>query len=80
MFKVQNPNIKLWLVIFDGEIVGGNLNFYHNKHCVEWHASFSSDYFKYGIRIFLVHNIILDVNTKGYKYYDFNQAVGMKEL
>lgn len=76
MCKARNPNIKLWLVIFDGRIVGGNLNFYHNKHCVEWHASFLRDYFKYGIRNFLVHNIILDANAKGYKYYDFNPSGG----
>lgn len=76
MFKARNPNIKLWLVIYDGKIVGGNLNFYHNKHCVEWHASFLSDYFKYGIRNFLVHSIILDANAKDYKYYDFNPSGG----
>jgi len=76
MFNAQNPNIKLWLVIFDGKIVGGNLNFYHNKHCVEWHASFLSDYFKYGARNFLVHNIILDANAKDYEYYDFNPSGG----
>jgi hypothetical protein len=76
MFKAENPNIKLWLVIFDGKIVGGNLNFYHNRHCVEWHASFLSDYFKYNIRYFLVHNIILDANANGYKYYDFNPSGG----
>lgn len=76
MFKVRNPSIKLWLVVIDGKIVGGNLNFYHNAHCVEWHASFLSDYFKYGIRNFLVHNIIIDANTRGYKYYDFNPSGG----
>jgi len=76
MFKSKNPNIKLWFVIFNGTIVGGNLNFYHNKYCVEWHGSFLSDYFKYGIRNFLVHNIILDAIEKGYRYYDFNPSGG----
>ena len=76
LFKVRNPNIKLWLVIFDGKIVGGNLNFYHNAHCVEWHACFLNHYFKYGIRNFLVHNVILDANTRGYRYYDFNPSGG----
>jgi len=74
MFKSKNPNIKLWLVIYDGKIAGGNLNFYHNTHCVEWHASFLSEYFKFGIRNFLIHNIILDANAKSYKYYDFNPS------
>lgn len=75
--KMQNPEkIKLWLVIYEGKIVGGNLNFYHNQHCVEWHASFLSDYFKYNIRYLLIHDIILDANAKGYKFYDFNPSGG----
>ena len=78
MFKTRSPDIKLWLAIFDGKVVGGNLNFYRNKHCVEWHASFLSDYFRYGVRNFLVHNIVLDANAKGYKYYDFNPSGGLE--
>lgn len=76
LFRENNSNIKLWLVVCDNKIVGGNLNFYHNNHCVEWHASFLSDYFKYGIRKFLAHKIILDANAKGYNYYDFNPSGG----
>jgi len=75
--RTQNmPKIKLWLVILEDKIVGGNLNFYHNSHCVEWHACFLSDFFKYGIRNFLVHRIICDANRSGYKYYDFNPSGG----
>ena len=76
MIKLRDPNIKLWLAIFDNKVVGGSLNFYHNGHCVVWHASFLSDYFKYGISNFLYHNIILDAKEKGYKYYDFNPSGG----
>jgi hypothetical protein len=76
MFKAQNAGIKLWLVIYDGKIVGGNLNLYHNKHCVEWHASFLSDYFQYGIRNFLVYTVILDASARSYRYYDFNPSGG----
>lgn len=78
MFKLRDPNIKLWFVIFDGKVVGGCLTFYHNEHCVLWHSSFLSDYFKYGISNFLYHNIILDAKEKGYKYYDFNPSGGHK--
>jgi hypothetical protein len=76
IFKKRDPNIKLWLVVFDGKVVGGSLSFYHNGHCVVWHASFLSNYFKYGISNFLYHNIILDAKEKGYKYYDFNPSGG----
>jgi hypothetical protein len=76
IFKIRDPNIKLWFVIFDGKVVGGSLIFYHNKHCVAWHASFLSDYFQYGISNFLQHNIILNAIENGYKYYDFNPSGG----
>ncbi len=76
LYKVNNPNIKLWLIISDGAIVGGNLNFYHNKHCVYWHGALLGDYFRYGISNFLIHNIILDANARGYRYYDFNPSGG----
>ena len=74
MFKAKNPGIRLWLVFFRNKIVRGSLNFYHNDHCVEWHASFISDYFKYGVRNFLVHSLILAAREEGYKYYDFNPS------
>lgn len=76
--KAKNPNIKLWFVIFCERVVGGSLVFYHNKHCVSWHSSFLSDYFKYGICNFLYHNIILDAFQKGYEYFDFNPSGGHK--
>ena len=76
IFKLRDPNIKLWLVFFEGKVVGGSLSFYHNRHCVVWHAAFLSNYFKYGISNFLYHNIILDAKEKGYKYYDFNPSGG----
>ena len=85
IFKKRDPNIKLWFVIFDGKVVGGSIIFYHKRHCVSWHSSFLSDYFKYGISNFLYHNIILNANEKGYNYFDFNPsgghegAVGFKE-
>lgn len=75
-FQLQRPGVKLWLIYHDDKIIGGNLNFYNNRHCVEWHAVFDDDFFKYGSRNLLVHHIIADASENGYRYYDFNPSGG----
>lgn len=74
--NLKSPEIKLWIATIEDKIIGGNLNFYHNKHCVEWHAAFDSEFFKLGVRNFLVHRIIVDALKRGYKFYDFNPSGG----
>lgn len=76
IFDLHSASVKLWLVLSEDQIVGGNLNFYQGKHCVEWHAALDSNFFKYGVRNFFVHNIILDALKRGYKIYDFNPSGG----
>lgn len=75
-FELRGPKVKLWLVCAGEKIVGGNLNFYHNRHCVEWHACFDPEYLPHGTRNFLVHHIILDAFAAGYEIYDFNPSGG----
>lgn len=75
-FRLKSDKIKLWLVMHENNIIGGNLNFYHNKHCVEWHAVFDSRFFGIGARNFLVDQIITHALHHGYGYYDFNPSGG----
>ncbi len=75
--EMSGESVVLWIVASrSNEIVGGNVNFYHRDHCVEWHASFLADYFRFGIRHLLVHHIVVDAWRKGYKWYDFNPSGG----
>jgi lipid II:glycine glycyltransferase (peptidoglycan interpeptide bridge formation enzyme) len=74
--RLNHPDIKLWLVSVAGKIVGGTLVFYCNTHAVEWHAAFRSDYFRLGIRNYLVDEIIKDACQKGYEIYDFSPSGG----
>lgn len=76
LFNSENEKIKLWLVYSENEIIGGNLNFYQSKHCVEWHAAFDSRFFGTGARNLLVDRIIADAFERGYSYYDFNPSGG----
>jgi len=75
-FECDPRNVRLWLAYHDGRIVGGNLNFYQSRHCVEWHASFDQEYFGLGARNILVDSIIVSAMHDGYEYYDFNPSGG----
>ena len=76
IFEIAGSKAKLWLVCYQGKIVGGTLVFYHNWHCVEWHASFDENYFKFGIRNFLTNEIIKDALQNCLRIYDFNPSGG----
>lgn len=73
-FNKKDPKVSLWLAKYDDTIIGGNLNFYHNNHCVQWHGVCREAFFKFGVTPFLIHNIITKVLVNGYSYYDFNTS------
>lgn len=76
LYEAPDSRVRLW-VVRDGErLAGGNLNFYHGPHCVEWHAAYDQSYFSSGIRDFAVHRIILDARARGFSIYDFNPSGG----
>ncbi len=68
--------VRLWVVTHDDRVVGGNMNFYHGKHCVEWHAAYDCDMFHCGVRNYLVDTILRDALERGYIWYDFNPSGG----
>ncbi len=74
LFAAGSPQVKLWLAYLEDALIGGNLNFYHGRHCVEWHAAFNADYFSSGVRDFLVDWIIRDARDRGVVLYDFNPS------
>jgi CelD/BcsL family acetyltransferase involved in cellulose biosynthesis len=74
--EAGDPAIQLWLIFKDGKLVGGNLNFYHRRHAVEWHAVYDRDFFPSGVRDYLVHTIIEDARARGFEFYDFNPSGG----
>lgn len=76
LFESRHRGIRLWVVASEGRIAGGNLNLYHNRHCVEWHAAYDPEHLRHGIRNYLVHAVITDAFNNGYAYYDFNPSGG----
>ncbi|MCS4034704.1 hypothetical protein GGQ02_003114 [Salinibacter ruber] len=73
--KISN-NSTLWLAERGGEVIGGTLVFYFNKHSVEWHAVFDREYFSIGVRNYTVNEIIKKSIRKGMSIYDFNPSGG----
>ncbi|MGP0593512.1 GNAT family N-acetyltransferase [Nitrospira sp. T9] len=76
LFEIGGNQVRLWLVVKNGLLLGGNVNFYHGRHCVEWHAAFDDRHLGLGTRNFLVHSIITHAMQEGYEIYDFNPSGG----
>jgi CelD/BcsL family acetyltransferase involved in cellulose biosynthesis len=74
--ETPGQRVRLWIVRDGERLAGGNLNFYHGPHCVEWHAAFDPSYFNSGIRDYAVHRIIMDARARGCRIYDFNPSGG----
>jgi CelD/BcsL family acetyltransferase involved in cellulose biosynthesis len=76
LYAARGPKLRLWVVARDGRIVGGNLNFYQGRHCVEWHAAYDCELFSCGVRDYLVDWIVRDAWARGFRWYDFNPSGG----
>ncbi|NCC32542.1 GNAT family N-acetyltransferase [Candidatus Chloroploca sp. Khr17] len=72
-YAQQYPEtIKLWVARIDGEIVGGTIGFYWQRHVVAWHGCIATAYLKHKTNVVLDTEIIRDALARGYAYYDFN--------
>lgn len=78
IYQRRSESMKLWVAKVDGEIVSGNLIFYHNRHVVYWHGATRESYFSYRPGCLLMTEIIRDACQKGFRYYDFNPSGGLK--
>ena len=65
---------RLWLAHHEGRLVGGSVNFYHNRHVVEWLAAYDSASFTLGVRNRLTAHMIEHAGAIGCSIYDFNPS------
>ncbi|MCX6555334.1 MAG: GNAT family N-acetyltransferase [Candidatus Aminicenantes bacterium] len=65
---------RLWLAYHDEKLVGGSVNFYHNRHAVEWLAAYDPDAFVLGVRNWQTMQMIEHASTTGFMVYDFNPS------
>ena len=78
IYHRRSEGAKLWVAKADGEIVSGNLVFYHNSHVVTWHAATLERYFSHRPAPLLETEVIRDACRRGFSYYDFNPSGGLK--
>jgi hypothetical protein len=69
---------RLWLVCKDDQVIGGALNFYHNRHVVYWHGAFLESHFEFRPSNFLHSEAIRDACDGGFAWYDLNPSGGLE--
>ncbi|MCF6236222.1 MAG: GNAT family N-acetyltransferase [Gammaproteobacteria bacterium] len=74
MYDLSSSNIKLWLAIYDDQVVAGALCLYAKKHVGYWHGAASAEYFKMRPVNLLMYEIIKNSSEHGYRWFDFNPS------
>lgn len=77
MHAQRSPLIKLWLGLYDGAVVSGELCFYGHGHAVSWHAATLKSYLKTNVAKVQLMAVIEDAWSKGYDWFDFNPSAGL---
>lgn len=78
IFKLNSPNIKLWLARYQDNIVSGALCFYAKKHVAYWHGASLEAYFHLRPVNLLMYEIIKKCCEQGYSWFDFNPSGGLE--
>jgi hypothetical protein len=77
MFKLQSPNIKLWLARHEGKVVSGDLCLYSRKHVAYWHGATLEAYLRTAVSKLLKFEVIKDAHRRGHIWYDLNPSAGL---
>ncbi len=78
IFKRNSPNVELWLAIYQGKVVSGELCFHSKRHFVSWHGASLDTYFNIKPRHLLLFEAIKNACEKGYFWFDFNPSASLK--
>jgi Acetyltransferase (GNAT) domain len=78
MFKLQSPNVRLWLARHEGRIISGDLCLYSPKHVAYWHGSTLKDYLRTAVSKLLKFEVIKDAHSRGHAWYDLNPSAGLE--
>ncbi|MDD9892036.1 MAG: GNAT family N-acetyltransferase [Gammaproteobacteria bacterium] len=76
LFKKQSSNTKLWLALYQGDVIAGALCFYSQTNVVYWHGAALSSYFPLRPVNLLMYEAIRDAAENGYEWFDFNPSGG----
>jgi hypothetical protein len=77
LHALRSPHIKLWLGLYDGAVVSGELCFYAQRHAVSWHAATLDTHLKTHVAKVQLMHVIEHAHTNGHDYFDFNPSASL---
>ncbi|HOV89658.1 MAG TPA: GNAT family N-acetyltransferase [Syntrophorhabdaceae bacterium] len=80
IFDLASKYIKLWIVLYKGDVISGALCFYAEKHVVCWHASVLENYLSKRPMNFMFLEIMKNHCFDKYKWFDFNTSAHIEGL
>ena len=76
MFRRNSPHIQLWVAMYEGKLVAGDICFYAKRHVVAWHAAALEKFFHLRPVNLLRYEVIKNACEQGYSWYDLNPSGG----
>jgi hypothetical protein len=76
--QLYPENVKLWLILFNEQVVGGRIVFYWGRQATGWNGTAHRDFLKYKVIPVAHTEMIRDAISRGYSYMDFSTS-GHKE-
>jgi CelD/BcsL family acetyltransferase involved in cellulose biosynthesis len=76
LFRRNSPHVKLWLALYQQEIIAGALCFSARNHVVYWHGAALEAFFPLRPVNLLMYEAIKDACEQGYSWFDFNPSGG----
>ena len=77
LFRLNSPDVKLWLARHEGKVVSGDICLYASKHVAYWHGATLKDYLRTSVAKLLKFEEIKDSTRRGYDWFDFNPSAGL---
>lgn len=74
--ELESPNIRLWVAVLDGRIVGGKLCLYAPRHVVSWHSVTLTEALPAKVADFMQYIAIRDACARGLEWFDLNPSGG----
>jgi hypothetical protein len=78
--KIYPENVKLWLILFNDQIVGGRIVFYWGRMATGWNGTAHRDFLKYKVIPVAHTEMIRDAIIKGYSFMDFSTSGHRQQL
>jgi hypothetical protein len=77
-FRLNSPNVKLWLAEYKENVISGYLALYGPKNCILWHSATLERYFELRPTQLIVYEALKDACKNHLNWLDFNPSGPLK--